>query len=492
MQSCKDEKDYEHRTYQFRIKKNNPLFEYCDEMCFKAKNLYNIANFYVRQAFSGIKKEPELRHDNETMVINTVNSCIKELNHIKVITFEKRKNYNYTDKTKAKKKTKPALFRELDKNNSFISWCLLDGVFKLNKQADYKNLPAQTNQAVLKLLNQDWKSFFNALKEYKINPCKFKGRPKMPRYAKKNGRKVAAFTNQSCKIKTKNDKYYLIFPKTNLTLDIGEIGLKANNLKEVRIIPSSNFYTVEMVVAVPKPVINEKGTRIIAIDLGVNNLATIANNVGLTPIIIKGRILKARNQFYNKYRAKYYSILRNGKGTNEGQFTSNRLNKLDTDRHYFIKDYFHKASRMIINYCIDNKIDTIVIGKNKHWKDDIAMRKDAKQSFTNIPYNQFISMITYKANEKGIKVIETEESYTSKASFIDNDYIPTYGIDDEKAKFSGRRISRGMYKSKDGILINADVNGACNILRKVFPMAFSNKDLRNSGAVNAPMSLIVA
>ena len=88
MQSCKDEKDYEHRTYQFRIKKNNPLFEYCDEMCFKAKNLYNIANFYVRQAFSGIKKEPELRHDNETMVINTVNSCIKELNHIKVITFE--------------------------------------------------------------------------------------------------------------------------------------------------------------------------------------------------------------------------------------------------------------------------------------------------------------------------------------------------------------------------------------------------------------------
>ena len=248
-----------------------------------------------------------------------------------------------------------------------------------------------------------------------------------------------------------------------------------------------------MIVAVPKSIIKEEESkRIIAIDLGVNNFATIANNVGLNPIIIKGGILKAENQFYNKLRAKYYGILRMGKAPNEGQFTSKKLDKLDIDRYSFIKDFSHKASRMIITYAIVNQIDTIVIGKNKGWKNNVKMRKDSKQNFASIPYNPFISMLIYKGNEVGIKVIETEESYTSKSSFLDEDYIPTYGIDDGKKAFSGKRVSRGMYKSKDGTLINADVNGAFNILRKVFPMAFGNKCFRNSGFVTNPLSLSVA
>ncbi|MGH4140665.1 RNA-guided endonuclease InsQ/TnpB family protein [Clostridium sp.] len=487
------DKNYEYRTYQFRIKKSNSLFKYCDEMCFNSKNLYNMANFYIRQAFSGIKKEPLARHENEATVITAINSNIDKLNEIKIVTFDKRKNYKLkSNAPKSEPKTEPKLFKSLDQENYFIGWCLLDGVFKLTKQVDYTSLPAQTNQAVLKLVNQDWKSFFNAAKEYKINPNKFSGKPQIPHYAKKDGRKVATFTNQSCLLRTKDDKNYLTFPKTKLKLEIGAIGLRNNNLKEVRIIPNSNFYTVEMIVAISKSVINEASDRIIAIDLGVNNFATISNNVGLTPIIIKGGILKAENQFYNKLRAQYFSVLRMGKGPKEGQFTSARLNKLDTDRYSFIKDYFHKSSRIIVNYCMVNNIDTIVIGKNKHWKDNITMRQASKQSFANIPYNPFINMIAYKANEMGIKVIETEESYTSKASFLDNDYIPTYGIDDANAIFSGRRISRGRYKSKDGSIINADVNGACNILRKVFPMVFRNISLRNRGVVTIPLSLIVA
>lgn len=120
------------------------------------------------------------------------------------------------------------------------------------------------------------------------------------------------------------------------------------------------------------------------------------------------------------------------------------------------------------------------------------MRKTVIQNFTGIPYNIFISALTYKANEKGIKVIETEESYTSKASFIDNDDIPTYGVNDSTANFSGVRIKRGMYKSKEGVLINADVNGAYNIVRKVFPNAYASKIKRDSGIVYVPLSLSVA
>ena len=485
------EKDCEYRTYQFRIKNNNSLFSYCDEMCFNSKNLYNIGNFYIRQAYSGLKKETALRYENQVFVINNINDNIEALNNIKIATFEKRKNYK-----NSKLKDKPSLFSHITKDNPFVSNMLLDGVFKLIEQVDYRSLPAQTNQAVLKLLNQDWKSFFEALKEYKINPCKFKGRPKMPHYAKKDSRKVAIFTNQSCKLKTITKKNktlsYLIFPKTKLVLNLGEFQLKSNKLKEVRIVPGSNFYTVEVITAVPKSIVKEDSSRIISIDLGVNNFATIASNVGLNPIIIKGGILKAKNQFYNKLRTKLYSVLRLGKNPKEGQFTSRRLNNLDIKRHSFIKDYFHKASRIIINYCIKNQIDTIVIGKNKGWKNNITMRKDAKQNFSSIPYNLFIDILTYKAHEIGVKVIVSEESYTSKASFIDNDFIPTYGVNDNKATFSGKRICRGMYKSKKGTLINADVNGAYNILRKVFPMAFGNKSLRDSGVVNAPTSLSVA
>jgi len=342
----KTEKDCEYRTYQFRIKKSNPLFNYCDEMCFNSKNLYNIGNFYIRQAFSGLKKEEALRHENEITVINNINNNIGALNKIKTTTFEKRKHYKNNEE-----KTEPKLLKTLDENNSFVSSSLLDSLFRLINQVDYRNLPAQTNDHTLKLLGQDWKSFFNALKEYKINPSKFKDKPKIPRYAKKYGKKVATFTNQSCKLKTEDDKTFLIFPKTNLTLQIGKIGLKDNNLREVRIVPNSNFYTVEMITIIPKSVVNEDSNRIIAIDLGVNNFATISNNVGLTPIIIKGGILKAKNQFYNKLRAHYYGILRMGKNTTEGQFTSSRLNKLG-----------HEVNSVLFK----EKSSTLVL-KDSHW-----------------------------------------------------------------------------------------------------------------------------
>lgn len=399
----------DYRTLQFKITSNHSLFDYCDSICFNSKNLYNIANFYIRQCYFGLPKNPSDRNDNEINVINSLNDKLNIINNNKIDTFNKRKDYNHKDGRK--KKTQP----------------------------------------------------------------------KLPKYAKKDGRKIVIHTNQSCKIKQNKDGVnYVTFPKTNLILELGNAPLKSDKLKEVRIIPNSNYYTIELVLSVPKSVVivtKETSNRIIGIDLGVDNFATISNNIGISPIIIKGKELKTKNQFYNKQRAYYYSLLRMGKNSNQGKFTSKRLNNIDSNRYAYIKDFFHKKSKDIVNYCVLNNIDTIVIGKNKGWKSNIEMRKNDKQNFINIPYNLFISILTYKANEKGILLIEQEESYTSKASFLDNDEIPTYGEEETKYKFSGRRISRGLYKTRKGIIINADVNGSLNIIRKSFKEAFDKIDL---------------
>ncbi|MBP3887471.1 MAG: IS200/IS605 family accessory protein TnpB-related protein, partial [Cellulosilyticum sp.] len=159
--------------------------------------------------------------------------------------------------------------------------------------------------------------------------------------------------------------------------------------------------------------------------------------------------------------------LRIGKNTKEGNFTSKRLEYIDKKRHFKIKDFLHKASKQIVDLAIANNIDKVIVGYNSSWKEDVKMRKGDKQTFVNIPFSTFLSTLEYKLNAEGIHFECFEESYTSKASFLDNDSIPTYG-DECIPKFSGMRITRGLYESKDGIVINSDVNGACNILKKHF------------------------
>lgn len=471
----------DYRTLQFNINANHSLFKYCNDICLNSKNLYNIANFYIRQCYFGLHKNPSDRNDNENNVINSLNDKLTKINKKKTTTFDERKDYNHKDGRK--KKTEPKLLKPLSETNKFLDkgFNNLDCFFREIEQSDYLSLPSQTNQKTIDILYRDWKSFFNANKEYYKNPSKFSGKPKLPKYAKKDGRKIVTHTNQSCKIKQNKDGVnYLIFPKTKLILELGNAPLNSNKLKEVRIIPDSNCYTIELVLSVPKSVVKvtkETSNRIIGIDLGVDNFATISNNIGLIPIIIKGKELKAKNQFYNKQRGHYYSLLRMGKNSNQCSFTSKRLKNIDSNRYAYIKDFFHKKSKDIVNYCVLNNIDTIVIGKNKGWKSNVEMRKNDKQNFISIPYNLFISILTYKANEKGILLIEQEESYTSKASFLDKDKIPTYGEEKEVPVFSGRRIKRGLYKTEKKVLINADVNGASNIIKKCFDKAFEKIEL---------------
>ena len=487
MLKSEEQSKKEYRTLQFRINKEHELFEYCDQMCFNSKNLYNVGMFHLRQLMTGLKKDKALVQNLEKEVIEKVKHYLPSLNEIKEREHEKK------NKKRLQQGKKELLFKPYvmpTEQHWFLDKNILDGILKLEENADYRSLPAQSSQGILTQLYEDWNSFFALNKLYHENPTTLTGKPKIPKYAKKDGRKITIISNQDAVIYHK-ETTYLKLPKTKLKYELSKAPIpKEGKLKQVRIVPSSNFYVLELIFQIPEIevlTIKETSKNIIAIDLGVNNFATIVSNVGKEPIIIKGGVLKAKNQWYNKQRSRYYSQLRQGKQPKKGSFTSKRLQRLDVKRNAFMKDTFHKLSKKIVSYCLTNGIDTIVIGKNKGWKTDVTMRKKDKQTFIQIPFNLFVSTLTYKANEQGILVIETEESYTSKASFLDRDDIPTYGKEKEKTPvFSGIRTSRGMYTSFKYGKINADVNGAANILRKVFPQAFGTD--RDSGVLKRPQS----
>lgn len=385
------------RVEKHIIKSNNKYYKMLDEFCFKSKNLYNYANYIIRQEF---------------------------VNNGKWI------RYNELDK----------ILKKEDNNY------------------DYKNMPiSSSSQQCLKLLDKNWKSFFASIKDYNNNPNKYLGRPKLPKYRFKNGRNILILTNQNCKIKNG----YITFPKKFKGLLIKTKIRKG--LQQVRIIPKDKYLVIEIVYKIEdvEPLVDNG--RYVGIDLGLDNFATITNNCGLIPLVINGKGLKSINQYYNKQISHYRSI---AKKVNKLDYT-NKMRKLTFKRNNKVEDYIHKASRFLVNYCKNNEINTIIIGNNKNWKQSSKMNKKVNQNFISIPYYNFIQKVQYKAEEFGIKVIVTEESYTSGTSFLDNE------VSIKENYNKSRRKYRGLFISNNGIKINADINGSYQIIKKVFPKAFA-------------------
>lgn len=338
----------------------------------------------------------------------------------------------------------------------FLSY--YDLQFILKDHETYKKLPAQTSQQILKLVIQNWKSYWRALKEYRSNPSKFLGKPKFPSYKRKDGESIVIFTNQNTRIKDG----YIHFPKKT---QLSPLKTRIEKYQQIRLIPKGHYYVYEIVYNREEVDLNLDKERILSIDLGVDNLLTTANNIGLRPCIVKGKVLKSVNQWYNKVRAI------NRSQVDSYQKETKRMTIHTRKRNNRMKDFFHKTSKIIVKYCIEYNIGTIVIGYNGGWKQKINSGKRNNQNFVGIPYYQLISMIQYKAKLVGIEVILTEESYTSKCSALDNEPIQ------KNKKFMGKRVKRGLFQSSKGIKINADVNGAMNILRKVVPTAFQRNGI---------------
>lgn len=475
-----------YRVYQIRIKKGHRFFNYCDKMCFQSKNLYNTANFYARQVFFGLRKDKRHRQPLETKVLSIVEQYLPIMNKIKLSWVEKRKEKEAA-KPEGQRKIidDPVLFMMPTSDTPYVTYEMLDALFKVMKQPDYKILPSQVNQKVLKNVFANWSSFFTIMKDFRENPEKYKGRPKPPRYASKEGRKLVAFSYQVCRIKGK----YLTFPKTSNRLNIGKLGLSNIKLQEVRIVPSYGEYVVEIVYDIGHPKeIGATPTRIIGIDLGINNFATLANNIGERPIVFKGKVLKSINHFYNNQRSYYYSLLRKNQSSKQWTLMSNRLLRLDRKRYYKVRDFMHKVSFRIVKQALEWNIDTIIIGKNSDFKKNNKVYQRDDQKFISLPYYLFISMMKYKAEYAGIHVIIQEEQYTSQANFLLNDPLPNESST-KPLPFRGKRIFRGLYQSACGRLINADVNAAANIIRKAVPKAF---DRGNRGVVvSTPLAVSV-
>jgi len=316
---------------------------------------------------------------------------------------------------------------------------------------------AKIAQQTLRLLDKNWKSFFKSIKDYTKHKEKYLGRPKLPKYKKKNGRFNLILTNQACKlIKRNSDLNYIQFPKS---FNGFIIKTNLNYFQQVRILPRNKYLIVEIVYNIQVSESKQDNNKYISIDIGVDNLATIVNNCGIKPIILSGRKIKSINQYYNKQISHYRDI---AKRMNNLDYT-NKMNKLTIKRNNIIKDLMHKASKSIINYALSCGANTIIIGKNKNWKQKSKMSKKINQKFIQIPMAILIEMVQYKAGNIGLNVILIEESYTSGTSFLDNE-LPI------KEKYNkDRRIYRGLFISNIGKRINADINGALQIMRKVFP-----------------------
>ncbi|HEY4036695.1 MAG TPA: transposase [Ktedonobacteraceae bacterium] len=348
----------------------------------------------------------------------------------------------------------------------------------MQKHAAYRMLPSKVSQQVLKLLDKNWISFFEALRAYEEDPSKCLGRPKIPGYKdKKEGRNILVYTIQAL---SKPAMKRGIIKPSGLPI---EIKTKQKKVDQVRIVPRNGHYVVEVVYEREEVQEKVNPALVAAIDIGVNNLVALTSNkVGFAPRLVNGRQIKSVNQFYNKQRERFQ------KKMSKNHHTSRELENITNKRTRRIETFLHTTSRRIVDLLIAEGIGTLIIGKNPFWKQDPTMRKKDKQHFVQLPHARFIDMLCYKAKLVGIQVIITEESYTSKASFLDLDPIPTYGQIESEPVFSGKRVKRGMHKASDKRRINADVNGSYNIMRKALPNVFRDNGI---GDVNKTIASFV-
>ena len=462
----------EYRTYQINVKKGHRLYNYFKDLCLNSNNLYNTTNFYIRQVYTALHNKGSLQPLQQE-VMDTIRGNLDKMNERQLNAYRKKLEKEKLKQKDKQKEIKINLFEMPSKGKSFLGYHFVDCLFKTMKQADYYSLPGQVNQQVIRNVIQNWRSFFANMRDFKVNPEKYQARPSIPGYLPSGSRKEVTFSNQICKIR--NGKF-LVFPKTKRRLNIGKMAKIEGKFQQVRIIPKHDYYTVELVffVGVSTKIIAKK-ERCMGIDLGLDNIAALVLNTGHAPILFKGGIVKAINQWYNKLRGYYYAALRNGNKVNEGPHNSKKLVNLNAKRYNKINDYFHKVSFNIVKIAVENNIDTIVIGRNDNWKQKINLGKRNNQNFVQVPHSLLIEFIHYKANAEGIAIIVTEESYTSQASFLDDDVIPTYKSgNNTQFVFSGERMKRGLYRTRNNVFINADVNAAANILKKVVPKAFVN------------------
>ena len=451
---------YKADTTVLSKEKNPQIFNQMEKNLRLSKNLYNAALFRIRQVFTGWDKE--VRTGNEEEVFGEVRIMQAAYPGVKV--------------------------------GRVLSYRALDAIMRANGNPDfYAGLPMQTAQYVLKEAVTVFGAWLKSLKEYRCAPGRYTGKPRMPKYLK-NDRHTIYITNQDAVLYPagrekkgtaagkadreaagENDRVWLKLPLIKERLYLSHIA-PGSTLKEVQVKPYYGKLLLVLALETADTPSGAERPHYAGIDFGTDNIAAIVSTDHASRIY-KGGVVLSANRIFHKKKAEATGILTKGKRYKHAD--SARLRRLCLRHDCFVKDMMHKVSTDIVRYCILHGVGTIVMGVNRGWKQEIDMGRANNQNFMGIPHDRLKKMIRYKAEREGIRVIEQEESYTSKADITAGDPMPVYGREEGKAVFSGRRKKRGMYVCSSGYIINADCNGAANILRKAIPEAWEGtKDFR--------------
>jgi putative transposase len=420
------------------ISKEHKFYKEIDDLMFKSKNLYNVCNYVIRQNYFNY-----IKLSGNTDIVAKDNQ------------FNKNPEYVYSAITLSGGCC----------NLKYLNNVYVDKMLIKSNQFDYRELPAKVSKQVLIQLNNNWKGFFVANNDKKINPSKYKGAPRIPKYKHKTkGRNKISYELGA--ISRKELKKGIIkLSQTNIEIPFINSG---NTLNEVRIVKNNLSYTIEVVYEIKIKEL-KKNDKFLGIDIGIKNLMTVVNNFNERPIIYNGKPIKSINQFYNKELVRMKSELPKGIYTSEAikRFVDTRNNKIDYE--------FHNITDNFSEYCELHDVSRVVVGYNPLWKQEVNLGDQTNQNFVGIPFLKLINQLRYKLLIRGIELIVKREDYTSKCSFLDGEKVCKHDV------YMGKRIKRGLFRCSDGFLINADVNAAFNILLKVVP----DFKVRNRGlAVN--------
>jgi putative transposase len=370
------------------------------------------------------------------------------------------------------------LFRQALKNeNKWLWYADMDKLMKttpnLEGEINYRLLKAQVSQQILKVLEKNIKAYCKAIKDFKTNPAKYKAMPQLPSFRKRSGLFNLYYPNQSAIIK--NGKIRLAKDLEILIPQWDKYKERIQNFQQVRILPSGKKLKVEIVYRYEIKDANLDKTRYASIDLGIDNLATMVTDNG--SFLYSGKFLKSYNRNFNRQLARLQSI-KDRQGIKKA---TKRMQGLYEKRDKYFEDAFHKYSRMIVNHLIENRIGNLVVGYNTGWKQSVNIGKCNNQKFVQIPFARLASYLKYKCGMAGIRFVENEESYTSKCDALAKEEIGKH------ESYLGKRVKRGLFRSSTGRYINADVNGAVNILRKVVGDSDCISQITGSGRLLRPI-----
>lgn len=333
-------------------------------------------------------------------------------------------------------------------NQSFENYNAVNKEFTHNNQVDYRALPAKISKQVQMLVDKAFKSYFALVKKKRDNS--YDKNVSLPKYLNKTqGRCTTPYPKDALSVKHEG---FIKLSKTNIII---KTKVSKEKIQAVRIVPKGNHFVLEVLYKQPvdKP-ISDKIERVAFVDPGLNNLMTVTSNC-FNSLLYGGRDLKSINQLANKTIANLKSKL-----SERGLLSSSLLQSVYSKRHRRILDKLHKITSNLMSHLVSHNVDTLIFGHNKGQKQDIQLGKKTNQNFVQIPMYQLISMLQYKCQLKGIRFIVTEESYTSKCSFLDLEEIKHH------KSYLGNRVKRGLFRTSTNCYINSDVNGSLNIGRK--------------------------